>query len=142
MSTQKNPDKEKLAENDKPPRSPRSFEQKLLELLLEEGARMRQYKKGFIHIAIVTKRKKILSIAFNRIGSRQSGCGFSDYTIHAERNAIKQVGDMTKLNGANLYVIRVSNKDSILNSEPCHDCRLLIEKCQQKYGLRNVYYSI
>lgn len=124
------------------PRKPRSFEQKLLDLLIEEAIRIRQYKKGFIHIAIVTKRKKILSIAFNRIGSRQSGCGFSDYTIHAERNAIKNVGDTNKLNGASIYVIRVSNQNCIMNSEPCHDCRLLIEKCQKNYGLRNVYYSI
>lgn len=123
-------------------RSSRTFEQKFLSLLIEEGIRARSQKKGFIHIAIIVKRKKIISIAYNQIGTRGSGCGYSDYTIHAERNVIKQAGDFNKLNGASLYVIRISNQDNILNSTPCHGCKLLIEKCQKNYGLRNVYYSI
>lgn len=123
-------------------RNARSFEIKLIELLIEEGIRARTEKKGYIHIAIIVKRKKIISIAYNQIGSRQSGCGYSDFTIHAERNAIKQLGDFTKLNGASLYVIRISKQDNLLNSEPCHDCCIFIKKCQKNYGLKNVYYSI
>jgi len=123
-------------------RSLRSFELRLLELLIEEAVKARNHKNGFIHIALIVKRRQIISIAFNRIGTRASGCGYSDLTIHAERNAIKGVGDFTKLKGASLYVIRVSKQDRVLNSTPCHDCELLIEKCRKKYGLKNVYYSI
>jgi len=120
----------------------KNFEQKFLALLIEEGIRARNKKKGFIHIALIVKRNKIISIAYNQVGTRESGCGYSDYTIHAERNAIKQVGDFNKLNGASLYVVRISNQDNILNSTPCHGCKVLLEKCQKNYGLRNVYYSI
>lgn len=95
------------------------------------------------HIAILMKRGKILEIASNSIGSRSKGCGYQERTIHAERAVIKKVGDMTKLNGATLIVIRVMRgTKEIGNSEPCHSCKCHLEKCMAKHGLRQVFYSV
>ncbi len=94
------------------------------------------------HIACIIKRGKILAVAGNAIGSRSRGAGWSDRTIHAERAAIKKLGDLNKLNGADLIVIRVSKgKKEVVDSEPCHSCRRHLEKCIRQHGLRNVYYS-
>ena len=94
------------------------------------------------HIAVIIKRNKILSVAGNSIGSRSRGAGYDTRTIHAERAAIKKLGDYSMLNGAIMYVIRVSKgKKEIVNSEPCHSCKCHLEKCIRKHGLRCVYYS-
>jgi hypothetical protein len=94
------------------------------------------------HIAVIIKRGKVLSVAGNSIGSRSRGAGYDTRTIHAERAAIKKLGDITLLNGAIMYVIRISkgNKE-IVNSEPCHSCKCHLEKCIRQHGLRCVYYS-
>lgn len=95
------------------------------------------------HIAILMKRGKILEVASNSIGSRSKGCGYQERTIHAERAVIKKVGDMTKLNGATLIVIRVMRgTKEIGNSEPCHSCKCHLEKCMRQHGLRQVFYSV
>jgi hypothetical protein len=94
------------------------------------------------HIAVLMKRGKILEVASNAVGSRSRGCGYETRTIHAERAVIKKVGDMSKLNGAVLVVIRVmKGTGSWGNSEPCHSCRCHLEKCMREHGLRSVYYS-
>ena len=94
------------------------------------------------HIAVIIKRGKILEIASNSIGSRSKGCGYQERTIHAERAVIKKVGDLSKLNGATLIVIRVMRgTGEVGNSEPCHSCKCHLEKCMAKHGLRQVYYS-
>lgn len=94
------------------------------------------------HIAIIMKRGKILDIASNSIGSRSKGCGYQERTIHAERAVIKKVGDLSKLNGATLIVIRVMRgTGEVGNSEPCHSCKCHLEKCMAKHGLRQVFYS-
>ena len=94
------------------------------------------------HIAIILQRGKVLAVASNSIGSRSKGAGYHTRTIHAERAAIKKVGDTSKLNGAVLIVIRVmKGTGEIGNSEPCHSCKCHLEKCMKEYGLRQVYYS-
>ena len=94
------------------------------------------------HIAIIMNRGKVLAVASNAIGSRSKGAGYHTRTIHAERAAIKKVGDTSKLNGATLVVIRVmKGTKEIGNSEPCHSCKCHLEKCMREYGLRQVYYS-
>jgi hypothetical protein len=95
------------------------------------------------HIAVLMKRGKILEIASNSIGSRSKGCGYQERTIHAERAVIKKVGDMSKLDGAVLVVIRVMRgTGEVGNSEPCHSCRCHLEKCMRRHGLRQVFYSV
>jgi hypothetical protein len=100
-----------------------------------------------IHVAIIIKRNKVIATATNKIGSRSRGAGYSDSTIHAERNVVKELGNFDQLRGATMYVFRVSRCktkhgiERIQNSEPCHDCHLFLTKCVEKYGLRRVFYS-
>lgn len=108
--------------------------------------RMRQSEVTSFHVAMLVKRGKILRIASNRVGSRSQGCGFSNYTIHAERNVVKELGDVSQLKDCDLYVMRihrnrVTEEKTFGNSAPCRDCQLFLEKCQRRYGLRHVYYT-
>ena len=99
--------------------------------------------KTQLHIAILMKRGKILEIASNSIGSRSKGSGYQERTIHAERAVLKKVGDISKLNGATLIVIRIMRgTKEVGNSEPCHSCKCHLEKCMREHGLRQVYYSV
>ena len=80
-------------------------------------------------------------MAMNKVGSRSRGAGFSDFTIHAESAVLKQVGDISKLRGATLVVIRVSVTGELRNSKPCAECTCHLNKCIKEYGLNRVYYS-
>ena len=93
------------------------------------------------HHATIVKRNKILASATNRVGSRKLGCGYSTYTIHAERAVVKSLGDLSRLRGATLLVVRYNKQGEMRNSKPCHDCTLFLEKCMREYGLRKVIYS-
>ena len=95
-----------------------------------------------IHIAMIVKGKKVLAVASNFLGSRSSGCGFDDRTIHAERAVIKKVGNYSLLQGAIMIVVRISpgTRDTGY-SEPCKTCKPHLEKCIKKYGLKCVFYS-
>ncbi len=126
----------------------RTSDYSLLERFLEDPntMRMRQSEVTSFHIAMLVKRGKILRIASNRVGSRSQGCGFSNYTIHAERNVVKELGDVSQLKDCDLYVMRIhrnrmTEEKTFGNSAPCRDCQLFLEKCQRRYGLRHVYYT-
>ena len=93
------------------------------------------------HHATIIRRNKILASAINKVGSRSMGAGYSDWTIHAERAVVKRLGDISQLRGATLIVVRYNKKGQMLNSKPCHDCELFLEKCMRDYGLRKVIYS-
>jgi hypothetical protein len=93
------------------------------------------------HIATIIQRNRILASATNKIGSRKLGCGYSTYTIHAERAVVKRLGDVSLLRGATLLVVRYNKQGEMRNSKPCHDCELFLEKCMREYGLRKVIYS-
>jgi len=94
-----------------------------------------------LHHATIIVRNKILASAYNRVGSRSRGCGWSDKTIHAERAAIKRLGDLSRLRGATLIVVRYGKSGELKSSKPCHDCEILLEKCMREYGLLKVIYS-
>lgn len=95
-----------------------------------------------IHIALLMKRGKVIEVATNSIGTRSKGCGYQKRTIHAERAVIKKVGDMNKLNGCTLVVIRIMRgTKEVGNSEPCHSCKCHLEKCIREHGLRQILYS-
>jgi deoxycytidylate deaminase len=97
-----------------------------------------------VHIAVIVFRGKIIAEATNRIGSRSKGSGYSNCTIHAEKNVVKKLGDFTKLRDADMYVMRCGrgeNSELFRNSKPCSDCEYFLMKCMRKYGLRNVYYT-
>lgn len=94
-----------------------------------------------LHYAQLHQRNKLLAEARNSIGSRSRGCGYGDWTLHAERAVIKKVGDLSKLRGAVLVVWRRNASGDIVSSKPCPDCQLFLEKCMRDYGLRKVLYS-
>ena len=126
----------------------RSSDYALVEQFLTDPNTMRLQQSDVIsfHVAIIMRRGKILRVASNRLGSRSQGCGFSNYTIHAERNVIKEFGDTSQLRGCDLYVMRihrnrVSGEKHFGNSAPCRDCQIFLEKCQKRYGLRHIYYT-
>ena len=94
------------------------------------------------HLAYVYGRGgMLLGMASNRVGSRSRGAGYSAMTIHAERAALKSVGDMTMLRGATLVVIRVNHKGQLLKSDPCGECEVHLRAAIRKYGLKHVLYS-
>lgn len=97
-----------------------------------------------LHKAMLVKRGKIIAEATNKIGSRSKGSGYSHSTIHAEKNVIKKLGDNNKMKGADMYVMRRGrgeNIDKLMNSKPCPQCERFLQKCMDKYGLNNVYYT-
>lgn len=126
----------------------RSSDYSLLERFLNDPntMRMRQSCTTSFHVAMLVKRGKILTIASNRIGSRSQGCGFSKYTIHAERNVVKSFGDVSQLRGCDMFVMRIhansiTKEKHFGNSAPCKECQIFLEKCQRQYGLRHVYFT-
>jgi hypothetical protein len=126
----------------------RASDYALVERFLEDPNTMRLRQTDVIsfHVAMLMRRGKILAVASNRLGSRSQGCGFSNFTIHAERNVIKEFGDISQLKGCDLYVMRIhqnrmTGKKYFGNSAPCRDCQIFLEKCQRRYGLRHIYYT-
>jgi hypothetical protein len=100
-----------------------------------------------VHVAVLVKRGKVIAEATNGQGSRSSGSGYSTFGIHAEKNVVKQLGDISKLRDADMYIMRLSRfKDEsgsrqFLGSKPCDQCQIFLEKCMREYGLKNVYYT-
>jgi hypothetical protein len=98
-------------------------------------------------MAVLVKRGKVIAQATNKIGSRSRGSGYSAYTIHAERNVVKDLGDISQLRGADMYIMRFSKDrkregfDRFMGSKPCPSCQLFLEKCIREYGLKNVLYT-
>jgi len=112
------------------------------DLAYQYASRASSLMRTSLHIAFVYGRGGILlAMSTNRAGTRSRGAGFSRYTIHAERAALKAVGDVSLLRGAILVVVRVSKRGELLYSEPCHECRRHLEKAMEKHGLKRVYYS-
>jgi len=100
-----------------------------------------------IHVAVLMKRGRIIAEATNGFGSRSRGSGYCASSIHAERNVVKEIGNIHELKGAEMYVVRISRnkdlevEDPFVGSKPCAQCRVFLEKCIKEYGLKNVYYT-
>lgn len=93
------------------------------------------------HVATITRRRKVIAEARNKIGTRCRGSGWDDQSLHAERAVVKRLGDISQLNGCTLEVVRIGKNGNVKNSEPCHNCRMFLHKCIREYGLRKVLYS-
>ena len=124
-------------------------EKTLLEAFLSDPRtmNMRDARDTNLHVAILVKRGKVIAHACNKIGSRSRGSGYSDNTIHAERNVVKMLGDISQLKGADMYVMRIGKDhkktgfDLFMGSKPCSSCQCFLEKCIREYGLKNVYFT-
>ena len=93
------------------------------------------------HYAEIKKGNKVLAKSRNRIGSRSRGCGWGDQSLHAERGAVKALGDLSQLRGCILIVVRISKQNEVMGSKPCYDCEKFLTKCIEKHGLLKVVYS-
>ena len=104
---------------------------------------MRLKHNASLHRAVLVKRGKIIAESTNNYGSRSRGSGYSSSSIHAEKNVVKELGDISKLKGADMYVMRFSRADPLdfVRSVPCPSCMIFLEKCMKEYGLKNVYYT-
>ena len=100
-----------------------------------------------LHVAVIVSRGKVLAYAMNKNGTRSRGSGYSTHSIHAEKNVVKELGDISKLRGADMYVMRISKDqsregfDKFSCSKPCCDCEKFLTKCMREYGLKRVYYT-
>ena len=94
------------------------------------------------HVATLYRRRKPILTARNSIGTRSKGCGWDDQSLHAERAVVKRLGDISQLRGCTLEVVRINKQNQVLNSKPCHNCEVFLDKCMKQYGLRKVVYSI
>ena len=55
---------------------------------------------------------------------------------------VRVLGNYSKLRGADMYVMKFNkNCDSFMNSKPCAKCECFLQKCMDKYGMKNVYYT-
>jgi hypothetical protein len=104
---------------------------------------MRLKHNASLHRAVLVKRGKIIAESTNNYGSRSRGSGYSNSSIHAEKNVVKELGDISKLKGADMYVMRFSRADPLdfVRSVPCPSCMIFLGKCMKEYGLKNVYYT-
>ena len=93
------------------------------------------------HVARITRRRKVIAEARNKIGTRSRGSGWDDQSLHAESAVVKRLGDISQLNGCTLEVIRLNKSGQVRNSKPCENCKMFLEKCMREYGLRKVIYS-
>ena len=122
----------------------------ILEHFLEDPrtTNMRDAHYAHLHLAVIMKRGKVLASGMNRYGTRSRGSGFSRSSLHAEKNAVKALGDISQLRGADMLVMRFSRDreleghDRFLSSRPCPSCEIFLEKCMREYGLKNVYYTV
>jgi hypothetical protein len=127
----------------------RQSEQWLLEQILSNPRtiNLRYAHFASIHVAVLMKRGRIIAEATNGFGSRSRGSGYCTSSIHAERNVVKELGNIHELKGAEMYVVRISRnkdldmEDPFVGSKPCAQCRVFLEKCIKEYGLKNVYYT-
>jgi hypothetical protein len=104
---------------------------------------LRMKHNASLHRAVLVKRGRIIAEATNNYGSRSRGSGYSRSSIHAEKNVVKELGDISKLKGADMYIMRFSRSDPVdfVKSAPCSACMVFLEKCMKEYGLKNVYYT-
>lgn len=127
----------------------RQCETSLLEHILSNPrtAVLKHAHFASIHVAVLMKRGKIIAEATNGFGSRSRGSGYCTNSIHAERNVVKEIGNIRELKGAEMYVVRISRtadyekQDPFMGSKPCQQCKVFLEKCIREYGLKNVYYT-
>ena len=105
---------------------------------------LRMKHNASLHRAVLVKRGNIIAEATNNYGSRSRGSGYSRSSIHAEKNVVKALGDIHKMKGADMYIMRFSREEEMrfVKSTPCKACEIFLEKCMKEYGLKNVYYTV
>ena len=104
--------------------------------VLTQKSRYTTKHTSYNHVAIIYQGRKIIAIGQNKLNKRHK----NTETIHAEVDAIHSLGDISKLRGAVLVVVRISSS-GLLNSKPCVSCEIMLQKCVRVYGLRGWKHS-
>jgi len=98
------------------------------------------------HGAVVVHRGRVVSTGYNHEHGfdRHASTYLNNHiSCHAECDALRNCPNKQFLRGADLYIVRINlNSDGLLNSEPCRNCKMVIENYMRRFGLRNVYYSV
>lgn len=93
--------------------------------------------RTYVHYAEIRKGNKVLATSFNKVKS----C-LATPSMHAERSVVKTLGDINRLRGTTLVVVRIGkNSNDLKNSKPCEHCEGFLKACMKKYGLSRVIYS-
>jgi tRNA(Arg) A34 adenosine deaminase TadA len=92
-----------------------------------------------VHFAAVISRNHVVAVARNTV-SRSNRAGF--FTKHAERAVLERLGNMNLLRGATLFVWRSTKASENMNSKPCKACSAMLNKCIEKWGLKNVVWTL
>jgi hypothetical protein len=82
---------------------------------------------------------KVIAVGQNRVEITGRGKAYS-HMIHAEADVIRTLGNVQKLRGLKLVVIRIA-PSGIINSKPCMACQCLLQKCMKEYGLKGYEHS-
>ena len=81
------------------------------------------------------------------MASRSNGAstrGAQSY-IHAEKNVLRNIS-RKDLRDSSMYVMRIKHlsngETNYQYSQPCPECEVLLKKCMQKYGLKQVFFTV
>ena len=91
--------------------------------------------------AIVFRKKKIISagynIAYKPIHPSELPMRFRKFptSVHAEVSAL--LAAKCNVRGASIIIVRINNKNKLLNSFPCPFCMMYLKHV----GIRRVFYS-
>ena len=90
------------------------------------------------HGALIVKGGRVVSFGFNsQRNLPHDNVPSGDYTYHAEQSAIKVCPDET-LDGARIYIARLSRRGLPALSRPCDQCMVRILKA----GIKEIIYTI
>lgn len=98
-------------------------------------------EERYRHGAVLRKSGRTLSVGINRNTNDpmilDQSMNVKHFSIHAEYAAIRAVRK-SDLQGASIYIARVSKNGEPVMSKPCVKC----QKMLKKYGVKKVYYTI
>lgn len=92
--------------------------------------------------AVIVKSGNVVSTGYNRVGHRAKGIYKEELrtSIHAERAAITKLlkpNHFHKLQGAKIYISRVTKDGSLGLAYPCKNCLQLILSC----GIKEIIFT-
>jgi deoxycytidylate deaminase len=91
------------------------------------------------HGALIYKAGRVLAVGINTTRNQHPTMeiSHSDYTYHAEINAIRAVGNPGDLKGATVYIARTNRSGTLAYSAPCNECLKAINSA----GIKRIVYS-
>lgn len=93
--------------------------------------------------AVIYKKGRLIGYGYNKINCSTQKLGKSKQgTIHAEKSAViscikHSEKSLDKVQGASIYVSRITRSNSIGLAKPCSNC----EKLLRAVGIKWVYYT-